>query len=189
MLSGPDAPPPKFLSLEFHTRFFPALLFGRLCPSAVEHTSFTSTNGLYVLFVVCLILLIIGVPGAVTNNSIAGWVMVGLGALGLAAMFVNSVFSRMGEPVSYGGFLRCVFLFFVVLGVSAGVFTGALGHSLAIGLPAGALGFAAGYLLGILAGFWLQYLGWMAALLNFLAGLAVLGLFCVDIVLLFGSFF
>ena len=73
--------------------------------------------------------------------------------------------------------------------MSAGVFTGALGHSLAIGLPAGALGVSAGYLLGIFAGVWLQYLGLMAALLNFLAGLAVLGLFCVDIVLLFGSLF
>lgn len=189
MLNKAENAHPRLLSLEFHTRFFPALLFGRLRPAERDRTGFTSTTGLYVLLVVCFVLVIIGAPGAVANKSLTGWAMAGLGAAGITALSVNSIFSRMGAPLSYDGFLKGVFFFFVTFGVSAGVFVGSLKHSIAIGLPAGAGGFAAGYLLGILAGFWFQYLGWMAALINYLAYLAVLGLLCVDIVLLFGSFF
>jgi hypothetical protein len=70
--------------------------------------------------------------------------------------------------------------------LTSGVFIGALERSFALGLLAGAGGFVAGYGVGIFAGLWLQYLGWMADLLNGISYLAILGMFVVDLVLLAG---
>jgi len=100
-------------------------------------------------------------------------------------LLINSILSRK-DPPNYENFLIGVFFFFMILGLTAGIFTGSLHHLLMLGLLAGTVGLIAGYLLGILAGLWFQYLGWVATLLNILAGLAVLGMFVVDIVLLFG---
>lgn len=175
---------PKFLSLEFHTRFFPALLWGRLRPGTREGTGFSSTFELYVLFGICLALAVIGLPGAITSNSVIGWAVGGIGAAGTLALIINSIIS-CDTPPSYDRFLTAVFFFFVMLGISAGVFAGSLQHSLALGLLVGSGGLIAGYLLGILAGLCLQLLGWLASMVNGLAGLAVLGMFVVDLVFLF----
>lgn len=176
--------PPKFLSIEFHTRFFPALLRGRLLPGTREGTGFSSTFELYVLFGICVVLAVIGLPGAISRNSVIGWATGGIGAAGTVALIINSIIS-CNTPPSFDRFLTAVFFFFVMLGISAGIFAGSLQHSLARGLVAGSGGLIAGYLLGILAGLWLQRLGWLASLVNGLAGLAVLGMFVVDLVLLF----
>ena len=177
---------PKFLSFEFHTRFFPALLWRGMRPRERGGTSFTSTGVLPILLVFCLILLLSGIPYALAHKSITGWVLGGIGVAGMVFLFINSITSGINNQPTYVGFLKGIFFFFVTLGISAGVFVGALSHSLPLGLLVGAGGFIGGYLLGILAGLWFQYLGWVAALLNMLAGLAVLGMFVVDIVLLFG---
>jgi len=127
-------------------------------------------------------------PSAVSRGSFIGWLVGGIGAAGILALLINSIFSRK-EPPSYDCFLIGVFFFFVVLGISAGVFVGTLEHSLSLGLLVGSGGLIAGYLLGILAGLWFQYLGWLASMVNILAGLAVFGMFSVDLVLLAGSLF
>lgn len=175
---------PKFLSLEFHTRFFPSLLRGRLPRGTREVTGFSSTVERYVLFVVCCVLVALGMPSAISRNSVIGWATGGIGAAGTLALIINSIIS-CNTPPSYDRFLTAVFFFFVMLGISAGVFAGSLQHSLALGLLVGSGGLIAGYLLGILAGLWLQRFGWLASMVNGLAGLAVLGMFVVDLVLLF----
>lgn len=177
---------PTFLSFEFHTRFFPALLWRGMRPRERGGTSFTSTGVFPILLVFCLILLLSGIPYALAHKSIIGWVLGGIGVAGMVFLFINSITSGINSPPTYDGFLKGIFFFFVTLGISAGVFVGTLNHSLTLGIPACAGGFVAGYLLGIPAGLWLQYLEWVAALLNMLAGLFVLGMFVVDIVLLFG---
>lgn len=177
---------PKFLSLKFHTRFFPALLWGRLRPGERAGTSFSSAVESYVLFVIIFVLLAIGIPLAVSNKPVIGWVLAGMGAAGTVALLISSIFSRK-EPPSYDNFLIGVFFFFVILGLTAGVFIGTLKHSLTPGMLVGAAGLVAGYLLGILAGLWFQYLGWVASIVNGLAIFAVLGMFFVDLVLLAGS--
>jgi hypothetical protein len=177
---------PAFLSLEFHTRFFPALLWRGMRPRGREGTGFSSTGVLPILLVFCFILLLLGIPYALAHKSITGWVLGGIGVAGMAALFINSVVSGIGGPPTYDGFLKGIFFFFVTLGITAGVFVGTLNHSLTLGVSACTGGLVAGYLLGITAGFWLQYLGWVAALLNILASLFVLGMLVVDIVLLFG---
>ena len=74
----------------------------------------------------------------------------------------------------------------MVLAVSAGTFVGTVGHSLLSGLLVGLGGLFAGYPLGILAGLWLQYLGWLSEMVNGLAWLAVIGMLLVDLVFLSG---
>lgn len=102
-------------------------------------------------------------------------------------LFIHSVVSGRANPPEYSRFLTGVFFFFVTLGVSAGVFGGSLNHSLMTGLLLGSGGVLAGYFLGILAGLWFQYLGWLSGVLNGVAWLAVFGMLLVDIVILIGT--
>jgi len=180
---------PKFQSFEFHTRYFPGILLSRMRLGGRTGTGFSSTFEHYILFIVCIVLLVFGIPVAVSSGSITGWIAGGIGAAGTVALVINSVFSRTKEPPSYEDFLTGVFFFFVFLGISSGVFVGTLEHSLSLGLMTGSAGLITGYLLGILAGLWLQYLGWLSAAVNGLAGLAVVGMLSVDLLLLSGLLF
>lgn len=180
--------PPKIFSLEFHTRFFPLFLWHRLRPRQRTGSGFNSSFELYIGLAVCLILAAIGLPPALEHGSIAGWIMTGIGGAGMITMTINSIVSRRGVSPSYNDFLAGFFFFFLAAGLTAGIFISSLNHypffqSLLISLA----GLIVGYGLGILAGFGLQYLGWLAALLDPLAGLAVLGMLVVDLVLLSGS--
>jgi hypothetical protein len=178
---------PKFLSFEFHACYFPGMLLNRLRPGGRSATGFPSTMEHHIVFAVCIILLALGIPAALSGGSIVGWIASSIGAAGTVALVINSVLSRRGEPPSYDDFLAGIFFFFVFLGISCGVFVGTLQHSLFLGLMTGLAGFIAGYLIGILAGLWLQYLGWLSVTMNGLAGIAVLGMLVVDLVLLSGT--
>jgi hypothetical protein len=175
---------PGFFSIEFHTRFFPVLLWRRLRPRKRDGVSFVATES-YIAFAICLVLAMAGIPRAVTHRSFIGWVVGGAGLLGVLALFISSICSRR-EPPSYDGFLRGIFFFLVTLGITAGLFTGALEHSLCLGLLGSAAGLVLGYVLGIFAGLWFQYLGPLAVVLDMLAGLGIVGLMVVDLVLLLG---
>ena len=179
---------PEFLSFEFHARFFPALLWSRLRPRERSGTGFAPGMEFLIAFFFFCILVVIGIPYGMTHRSILGWAAGGIGAAGILALFVRSIASREGPPV-YDDFLFGVFFFFVVLGLTAGIFVGTLEHSFPLGLLAGMGGLIAGYLLGILAGLWFQYLGWIASLVNGLAALGVIGMVLVDLVLLSGAIF
>jgi hypothetical protein len=122
----------------------------------------------------CLILVIIGAPKAITQKSTVGWILFGIGLLGLVFLFVQSIASQWRERPSYDGFLVGFFFLFITLGLTSGIYAGTLRHSFALGLLAGSAGLLAGYLLGIFAGLQFQRLGWMAVLLNILAGLAII---------------
>ncbi len=177
--------PPGFLSLKFHLRFFPHVLWNRLRPGKRAVSGFPSFEP-YLALVICLTLLVIGIPKALIQRSLIGWVMAGLGAAGFLALLIQSISSWRGERPSYDRFLIGFFFFFIVLGLTAGVFVGALHHLPVLGLLVGAAGLLAGYLLGIFAGLWFQYLGWITVLLDILAGLAIVGMIVVDLVLLIG---
>lgn len=178
---------PKFLSVEFHVRFFPTLLRNRLRPEERKWMGFSSTFEYYIVLAVCIILIILGLPSAVNNNSFIGWIAGGAGAVGIMVLFIHSIVSGRGNPPEYSRFLTGVFFFFVTLGVSAGVFGGSLNHSLLTVLILGSAGILLGYFLGILAGLWFQYLGWLSGVLNGIAWLAVFGMLLVDIVILVGT--
>jgi hypothetical protein len=180
--------PPRFLSLAFHTRFFPAFLWGRFRSGNRTRPGFNSLLGLYLLLAGSVALVALGIPAGLSHGSIIGWIAGGMGALGILALLVNSVASRWGEPPSYDGFLAGFFFFFLIAGLTAGIFIGTLDHyHLIQGLLTVVAGLVAGYLLGILAGFGLQYLGWLAMALDPLAGVAVVGMLVLDLVLLSGA--
>lgn len=180
--------PPRLLSLEFHTRFFPALLMGRLRPQESLDSGFSSTTGLTIMLTICAVLVAIGLPNAISRKSVIGWIIGGIGAAGILFFLVQSISSGRDNPPSYARFLKGIFFFLVVLGLSAGILTGSLHHSLALGILTGTGGLIGGYLLGIAGGFWLQRLGWISKIANGLAALAAFGALFVDLVVLTGRF-
>ena len=174
----------RFFSVEFHTRFFPALLRNRFRPMERKGTSFVPLDS-YLVFAFCLVLAAVGIPGAITHHSVLGWIAGGSGVVGILILSIFSICSRKGSP-SYDGFLFGVFFFLVVLGVTAGIFAGTLEHSFYLGLMGSAAGLVLGYVLGLFAGVWFQYLGLLAVLLNLLASVAIIGMIVLDLVLLLG---
>lgn len=185
-----DNKSPKFLSAEFHLKFFPVLVLSRF-KSKQERSSFVSHGFMETIIgiVVCLILVAIGAPSALRSNSVLGWILTGIGAAGLLFIFGLNISSRLKIPTSYDDFLIGIFFFFVALGLTSGVMVGTLNHSLLLGLCVSAAGLAAGYLIGIFAGLFMQYLGHIAVILNGIAFAAIIGLVLVDIVLLSGVIF
>jgi hypothetical protein len=181
--------PPKLMSVAFHTRFFPSLLWSRIRPKQQQTRSgFNSSFELYLVLAGCAVLVALGVPAAMSHGSIAGWMASGLGAAGILAVLANSISSRSGEPLSWDGFLVGIFFFFVFLGLTVGIFVNTLEHfHLFLSLATCTAGLVAGYLVGIIAGLWLQYVGWLATVLNQVAGPAVIGMLVLDMVLLSGA--
>jgi hypothetical protein len=176
-------PHPRFLSPAFHTRFFPRILLNRLRPRGRAGSGFFTFDH-YVTLAVCLFLVVIATPKPMHQRSIAGWILFGIGMLGLAFLFVQSIASQWRERPSYDDFLIGFFFLFITMGLTAGIYFGTLQHSLSFGLLAGAAGLLAGYLLGIFAGLQFQRLGWLAALLNILSGVVIIGLIIYDVVAL-----
>ena len=174
-----DPVPPKFLSLEFHTRFFPQLLLDRYLrrkKKEAQGTTFTSTTEMFISLAVCLILAVIGIPAVLTRGSIIGWILSVIGVGGVILLLVMSVGAHWGSRPNYDDFLGGIFFFFVSLGVLIGIPVGIDTHSPGLGILAGLAGLSAGYALGILAGLKLQHLGWMATIVNMLAGFAVIAM-------------
>jgi len=181
----PTDPRPGFLSLAFHARFFPRVLLNRLRPRGRAGAGFFTFDH-YVTLAVCLILVVISTPKPMHQRSIVGWILFGLGLFGLSALLIQSIASQWRELPSYDSFLVGFFFLFITMGLTAGIYAGTHQHSLALGLLAGTAGLLLGYLLGIFAGLQFQRLGWLAALLNILAAIAITGLIIFDVLLLLG---
>jgi hypothetical protein len=88
--------PPGLLSVEFHTRFFPALLRGRLRPKEQTGSRFSPSFERYLALIVCIVLIATGAPAALSRGSLAGWVAGVIGAAGILAMLVRSIASHRG---------------------------------------------------------------------------------------------
>jgi hypothetical protein len=181
---------PNLLSIEFHTSFFPGFLWNRLSSKERRGSGFNSSFELYISLIMCVVLVTVGIPPAVYSRSIAGWISSGIGAAGILAMIIHSISSSLGKFPSINDFLAGFFFFFATAGLTAGIFISTLEHyPFFQSLLISAGGLIAGYALGILAGFGLQYIGWLAALLDPLAGLMVFGMLVLDMVLLSGILF
>lgn len=181
---------PGIWSVEFHTRFFPVFLWRRFRSKERRGAGFHSPFELYIVLAVCIVLVALGAPSALAQGSIGGWIACGLGAAGLIAMIIHSVASSWGRRPSYEDFLAGCFFFFVTLGLTAGIFISSINHySFLPGLLLCLAGLIIGYMMGLAAGLGLQYLGWLAVVLNGLAYLAIIGMAAVDLVLLSGAIF
>jgi len=172
-----DPVPPKVLSLEFHTRFFPQLLLDRYLrrkKKEAQGTTFTSTTEMFITLAVCLILALTGIPAALTKGSIIGWILSVIGVGGAILLLIMSVGAQWGSRPNYDDFLGGIFFFFVSLGALIGIPVGMDTHSPGLGILASLAGLPGGYLLGIIAGLKLQHLGWIATVVNMLAGFAAI---------------
>lgn len=185
--------PPKFLSISFHTKFFPFLLWQRLRPGKSENRSPLAEHvaeGVPMEFTILTVLSIgatfFGAGAALGKNSVIGWIFGILGVGGFIALLINSIRSQEGCRPSFDLLRIPVFFFFIILGITIGIYIGKLEHSCWLGILFGLTGLLAGYIVGILAGLWIQYLGWMAKIFDLLAGLAIIGVVILDLVLLFG---
>jgi hypothetical protein len=170
-MTDDDIKSPKFLSWEFHARFFPQLLANRLRPKKTQRAGFVHSGIMegMILLAVCGMLLAYGLPNVLKNGSIAGWIATILGAGGTIALFIASAYLQRGIKPSYDHFLFGIFFFFVTLGTLGGIIFGVSMHSPWIETAAGAAGFCIGYLIGILAGQGFQYLGVISGVVDALA--------------------
>lgn len=162
---------PRFLSLRYHTVFFPSVL--TRCTFRTKRsegaTSFTSNLEMMVCLAVCAILSIVGLPSAITGKSVVGWIMTVVGGGGIILLLAISIGAQWGSRPSYSTFLAWVFFFFVSLGLFVGIPVGMDHHSFLIGAATSLCGLIVGYSVGIFAGLQLQRLGWLAVALNFAA--------------------
>ncbi len=184
---------PRFFSRAFHLKFFPSVVWGlfrlkRMAPRSglsghlgghipIEFTILTVLSAWAGLF---------GLMAAIGNNSIPGWIFGTAGISVFTGLLVFSIRSEAGTRPSFESFSIAVFFFFVTLGITAGLFIGAVEHSRRLGLIGVFAGLAAGYVAGTFAGLWVQRLGWMAKFFEMLAGAAVIGLVVVALVLFWG---
>lgn len=182
-----NKPPPLF-SLEFHTSFFPALLWRLLHPKKRKYESTFDGHirlELPVMAIVSIILGVYGFSAAIGSGSIIGWVCGTAGLGGFCYLLTVSIRSARGMRPSFDYFRTIVFLFLVFLGLTLGLEMGNVYHlPYGLKLISGLAGLILGYTAGIFGGLWVQYLGWMASLLDLIALVAIAGMVILDIVLL-----
>jgi hypothetical protein len=180
--------PPRFISLDFHLKFFPSLLWRLLHPKKRRYEStFAGPIRLerVAMAIVSMVMGIYGFSAVVGSGSVIGWGCGIAGLGGFSYLCIGSVRSSMGMRPSFEYFRGIIFFFFVILGINIGLEIGTIYHlSYGTRIIAVAAGFVLGYVAGIGGGLWVQRLGWIASLLDVLAimGIAVMGLF--DILLL-----
>ncbi len=179
---------PRFFSLDFHVKFFPALLWRLLHPKKRRYEStFAGRISLELpaLAVVSIILGIYGFSAAIGSGSAIGWVCGIAGLGGFSYLLTASIRSTTGTRPSFEYFRTIVFLFFVLLGLTIGLEMGNA-YRLPYGLTliTGLSGLILGYVAGIYGGLWVQCLGWMASLLDLIALVGIVGMAILDIALL-----
>lgn len=178
---------PKLFSLAFHARFFPSVLWRCLRPKPQDDPSPFANHlpaELVVSLAGCAVLIAVGLPRAMTRDSLVGWMLCGLGFLGVLALLVHGVRAQIGSQPSFDAFRPIIFFFCVALGILLGVFTGGtVLHGRGFGVLGGFVGLLVGYALGIFSGLWIQRLGWIGLLVDLAAGCAMIGMLVVGAVL------
>lgn len=190
---APLSSPPRFFSTAFHFSFMPEVLFYRYRQyrdrdrNAREHVLIE----LPLIIAVCAVLAAVGFPSAV-KGSIAGIIMLVIGAGGIVALVAGAVISeylrrvKEGRKYTYANFVPSIFIFCLMLGFTAGLLTGDnIYKSRQIALISGLAGLFAGYIAGIFAGRWIHCLGFMAIWFVYLANLAALLMLVVDGIMVF----
>jgi hypothetical protein len=176
---------PRFLSLEFHLRFFPRFLLSRFKEKRMRGgVSFTSNLEILVVLAVCFILAFIGMPLAVNQGSVVGWILTVIGVGGIGALLVQSIGSQWGSQPTYDDFLAGIYFFAVSLGIIIGIPIGMDHHSPIAGVLTSIGGFIVGHVIGIAAALQMQRLGWMAVIANMLAGFGAICLSAGTIIML-----
>jgi hypothetical protein len=187
--SSTNIDPPRFLSVDFHLKFFPSLLW-RLTRAKTRKDPSPFQNHIPMEFAIVTVLAVAaaiwGIGAALEKSSIAGWIVGILGMAVLLALLINSVSSALDLRPSYGSFRVEIFLFLVLLGTTIGLMVGRIHFSHSgwqIALD-GFGGFLIGYVAGVFGELWIQRLGWIAFLFSVLAMPAIPGMIVLDIIML-----
>jgi len=181
------SPVPGFFTTAFHKDFFlPLLVRAARGQAAGSRSPFEAHVPLElpVLFVASIVAVVIGFPAWQAHGSILGAAAAVAGAAGVLALLVHSIGTPPSRDDLWAGFMAPTFAVCVFLGLTIGLFTGALLWKTALAKCAGAgAGLVAGYVVGIGAGLAMQWLGWVGRLLQAFAIPAIVGLSVLDIVL------
>jgi hypothetical protein len=184
MTPAPGAAP-RFLSVEFHTRFFPALLRRRLRPQrATAESPFAHHLSIEypIMLTLCFVLAALGLPSALTKGSVVGGIVGVLGIVGAVTLVVQSIHAQLKTRPTFEAFRVVPFAFFLILGLTLGLVGGSGHHSRALEACAAVAGLVGGYVVGIAGGLCAQYLGWIGTWVELAAGVAALGMLVGDIV-------
>jgi len=189
---------PGFFTLRFHLSFLPALLAKKwreaLHPPPRSPFAGHVPIELTLAPFACIALAALGAPEAL-RGSILGILLMAAGLGGMIWLIVMALLQSRGEPPKWEAFSASLFSFFLVLGASAGIMFLALQRKTLWMQPeptklrfllGAAVGAAAGYPVGVLAGLWNQKLGFLAFLPVLAARLGMIGIFVTDLVLIFG---
>ena len=175
----------KLFSPAFHRSVFLPLLFRKLKPKKkVDETSITF--GLpfeyTILAVVAIAFMLFGFGN---YPSMIGIIAGILGACGFAGLLFASIRSELAsdQKPSLDDFRVCPFLFLVLFGITAGLFFASGYPVIWIKILAAAGGLIVGYFLGIPAGMYMPYLGWMGGIIEMVLWLSMVGLVIVSIIL------
>lgn len=188
MTASPSAAP-RFLSFEFHTRFFPAMLRRRVLHRRTGSGSPFANHvpiEYPIILTLCFVLAALGLPSALTKASVVGGIVGVLGIVGAITLVVQSVGAQLETRPTFEAFRVVTFVFFVILGLSLGLVAGSSHHSRALEACAATAGLMGGYIVGIAGGLWAQYLGWIGIWVELAAGVAALGMLVGDIVFVLG---
>ncbi|MBI4388069.1 MAG: hypothetical protein HY582_03395 [Candidatus Omnitrophica bacterium] len=197
----PLGPPPKFFSLAFHKDFFPAILWRLHLRRKKQREEYSSPFANHVhleipiAIVFCITLLVMGLPTLITKHSLAGGAMAVLGSAGLIAMFISSLRSEKiaraeaGGGYSFDYFVAPMFFFFILMGVTAGLSVGFIRNSEWLAIIGSLTGLITGYMVGVFAGIWINYLGWIGAYVVYLVFAAMTAMGILDVILIYGLFF
>jgi len=134
------------------------------------------------MLTLCFVLAVIGLPSALTKGSVVGGIVGVLGSIGAIALIVQSIYAQRETRPTFEAFRVAAFAFCVVLGLTLGLVAGSGHHSHGLEACAALAGLMAGYIVGIAAGLWAQYLGWIGIWVELAGGVAALGMLVGDIV-------
>lgn len=184
----PAAPAPW--TPAFHLRFVPALIAHRLRPPPPQG-GFAPHFDLVVpvATVFAFVLLAVGIDGLEQGSTVIGGGLALLGGGGLLALVVVGIVESRGTPRTWERFSLPLFAFSIFTGLAAGTFLQRLAGvdwpptAAAASIAGGAL---AGYLVGLLLGYWWQALGAFGILLAAFAWAGSVGMIVLTLVLLSG---
>lgn len=184
----PEDKSPNLLSMAFHRDFFLPFIItslNRRKAGTTTHFADYFPFEYIVLFIIAMAGVMTGISSYLSNGSTVGGIVGLLASAGFAVLITFSVRSRTEKNVTWKRFMITTFMFFMLLGLTIGLFAGmAIWKSFIAKMILGTVGLAAGYLAGIMAGLYMQYLGWIGDLINLLLVPIMIGLIIVDIIFL-----
>lgn len=177
-----------FLTLSFHRDFFLPFLINAYNTRKTETRTHFADHFPFeyvVLFIITMTAVITGIYAYLSEGSVFGGITGLLASAGFAALIVFSIRSRSDREILWRRFMVTTFMFFMLAGLSIGLYTGMLiWNSYIAKLIFGVIGLVSGYFAGIFAGLYMQCLGWTGQIINIIMIPVMIGLSIVDIIVM-----